>query len=300
MGQIEDLRLFVHIVEQGSISKAAMKLKVAKSAVSRRLALLEDRYAVALIQRKPGQWEITDTGKELYQRALSVVSDVDAIAGDFTHEPHRVEGPLSISVAHEFGLTFLSPVLVNFQERHPDIQLNVNFDNRPIDLVQDNFDFAIRITSEVTNDGNAKLIGQSSYGIYASKTYLTINGTPKTVKDLKRHKLLGFGTAKRGEWSFKDPKSGTQKIAFKSAMGSNSGVFLGDAARQGLGIVRLPEFVSRPFVTSGDIVPILEDLSSWPLNIYLMHAESRRFNRRMRLFSEEMQRACSGAERPIT
>jgi len=298
MGQIEDLRLFVHIVEQGSISKAAEKLNVAKSAVSRRLAILEDRYAVALIQRKPGQWEVSDTGKELYQRALGVVSDVDAIAGDFTHEPRRVEGPLSISVGHELGLTFLSPILTNFQEQHPDIQLNVNFDNRTIDLAQDNFDFAIRITAGVVNEGNAKLLGQSRTGVYASKTYLTINGTPKTVKDLKRHKLLGFGTAKRGEWTFKDPKGGTTKIAFKPVMGSNSGVFLGDAARQGLGIVRLPEFVSRPLITSGDIVPILEDLCHSPLNIYLMYAENRRFNRRMRLFSEEIQRACWGAEYP--
>jgi len=292
MGQVEDLRLFVQIIEHGSISKAADKLNIAKSAVSRRLGMLEDRYDAALIHRKPGQWAISDVGKELYERALGVVSEVDALEGDFTHAPHAVEGSLSISVAHEFGLTFLSPVLIAFQKNHPDIQLNVTFDNRPIDLAHDNFDFAIRVTSELIGDMGARLIGQSRHGIYASKGYLAAHGTPTTAKDLKLHRLLYFGTTKRGEWAFKEADGRTSKIVFKPAMGSNSGVFLADAVRRGTGIVRLPDFVCQPFVDAGDIVPILENLCSPPLNIYLMHPASGRFNRRMRLFSEEMQRAC--------
>lgn len=292
MGQVEDLRLFVQIIEQGSISKAADKLNIAKSAVSRRLGLLEDRYDAALIHRKPGQWAITDIGKELYQRALAVVSDVDALEGDFTQAPLAIEGPLSISVAYEFGLTFLSPVLIAFKKKHPDIQLNVTFDNRPIDLSQDNFDFAIRVTSERIEDTNAKLIGHSSHGLYASKKYLETHGTPTSVNELKRHKLLYFGATKRGEWAFKEEDGRKSKIVFKPAMGSNSGAFLAEAVRRGVGIVRLPDFVCQPFADAGEIVPILENLGSPPLNIYLMHPESRRFNRRMRLFSEEMQRVC--------
>ncbi|MDA9979943.1 LysR family transcriptional regulator [Yoonia sp.] len=295
MGQLEDLRLFVQIVEQGSVSKAADKLNIAKSAVSRRLGLLEDRYDAALIQRKPGQWAITDVGKELYQRALGVVSEADALDGDFAQTPHTVEGSLSISVAHEFGLTFLSPALIRFQKQHPDIQLNVTFDNRPVDLSQDNFDFAIRITTEVFENASAKRIGQSRHGIYASTGYLETHGTPMTAKDLKQHKLLYFGTTKRGEWAFQEADGRTTKITFKPVLGSNSGVFLSDAVRRGAGIVRLPDFVCQALVDSGEIVPVLENLGSPQLNIYLMHAEKRRFNRRMRLFSEEMQLACSAS-----
>lgn len=292
MGQIEDLRLFVQIVEQGSISKAADKLNIAKSAVSRRLALVEDKYGAALIQRKPGQWEVTDVGKELYQRALGVVCDVDTIAGDFANAPHTTEGPLSISVAHEFGLTFLSPPLISFQEKYPDIQLNVTFDNRHVDLSHDNFDFAIRLTSDVIDDQSAKLIGRSQYGIYAARSYLEAHGTPTKAQDLKQHRLLNFGAAKRGEWAFKDANGQAVKVAFKPVIGSNSGVFLAEAAQRGVGIVRLPDFVGQPLVASGDIVPILENLVFLPLNIYLMHPENRRFSRRMRVFSEEMQAAC--------
>jgi DNA-binding transcriptional LysR family regulator len=162
---------------------------------------------------------VTDIGKELYQRALGAIGDVDAIEGDFIHAPHAVEGPLLISVAHEFGLTFLNPFLIGFQEKHPNIQLNVIFDNRPIDLAQDNFDFAIRITSEVIASPSTKLIGQSRHGIYATKVYLKANGVPKTAKDLMQHKLLNFGTEKRGEWTFKEADGKLVKIAFKPVMG---------------------------------------------------------------------------------
>ncbi len=295
MGQIEDLRLFTQIIDEGSISKAADRLNIAKSAVSRRLRLLEDRYGATLIHRNPGQWEITDTGKELYQRARGIVSDVDALEGDFTQTTQTVEGPLSISVAHEFGLTFLSPALIAFQARHPDIQLNVTFDNRPVDLAQDNFDFAIRITTALIEDTSAKLIGQAKHRIYASKHYLLAHGTPTEVKELKQHRLLYFGTTKQGEWSFTETDGRTSKVTFRPAMGSNSGVFLTDAVRQDAGIVRLPDFVCQQYVASGEIVPILEHLHSAPLNIYLMHRQNQRFSRRMRLFSEEMQHACKAA-----
>lgn len=292
MGQVEDLRLFIQIVELGSISKAAGKLNIAKSAVSRRLGLLEDRYTATLIIRKPGQWRVTDVGAELYQRALGVVSDMDAIEGDFSQTSHRVEGPLSISVAHEFGLTFLGPVLIGFKEKHPAIHLNVTFDNRPVDLSQDNFDFAIRVTAQILDDASATLIGQSRHGIYAAKSYLAANGTPASIKDLKQHKLLNYGTAKRAEWAFRDADGRVSKFGFKPEMGSNSGVFLADAACRGIGIVRLPDFICQPLMGSRDIVTILENMESPPLNIYLMQAGNRRFNRRMQLFSEEMQRAC--------
>jgi DNA-binding transcriptional LysR family regulator len=255
--------------------------------------LLEDRYGAELIHRSPGQWEITDTGKELYQGALSVVADVDALEGDFTQASDTVEGPLSISVEHEFGPTSLSPVLIGFQEAHADIQLIVTFDNRPVDLAHDNFDFAIRITSALIAQVGARLIGQAKHAVYASESYLEKRGTPTTAKDLKDHRLLYCGTTKRGEWIFTETDGRTTKVAFKPAMGSNSGVFLTNAVRQGAEIVRLPDFICQPYVTRGEIVPILEHLRSAPLNIYLLHRENQRFSRRIRIFSEEIQRACN-------
>lgn len=202
MGQIEDLRLFVLVVENGSISKAADKLRIAKSAVSRRLSLLEARYGKKLIDRAPGVWGVTETGRELYQRATRVVGDVDEIEGDFVNASADLTGPLSISVPREFGIAYLKDALIAFKERHPEIQLTVDFDDRTVDLTRENYDFAIRIRPEAKSDLSEVRIGTVRHGIYASQTYLDVHSEPRGVNDLHQHQLLYFGTARRAVWDF--------------------------------------------------------------------------------------------------
>ncbi len=293
MGQIEDLRLLVVIVDCGSISKAAAQLRIAKSAVSRRLGLLEDRFGTVLINRQPGMWRITDTGKELYQRAVGVVGDVDEITADFAQTSQTIEGPLSISVPQEFGIVFLRRFLIEFSLRHKNIQLQIEFDNRPVNLARENYDFAIRVTLQMENDTNAKHIGETRHRLYASKSYLDENTAPTSAQELKNHPLLNYGGAKRAEWEFLDDKGKPVIVAFKPVMSSNSGVYLADAARSGLGIVRLPDFVGQPACARGDLIEVLPDLKQAPLKIYLIHSEKRRLNRRMRIFAEEMTVECS-------
>ena len=126
MGQIEDLRLFLKTVDSGGIARAADEMGIAKSAVSRRLARLEERYGVRLIDRQPRVWEVTSAGQELYQRATSMVADADDLDADFLHLGHAPKGPLSITVAREFGLTFLKSTLFQFSQNHPQIDLLID------------------------------------------------------------------------------------------------------------------------------------------------------------------------------
>lgn len=297
MGQIEDLRLFVQIVECGSISSAAQKLHIAKSAVSRRLAMLEQRYAARLIYRKPGHWEITSTGHELYQRAVEVVNDVDEVENDFTEAAQSLTGPLVVSVPREFGQSFLNPALMAFKIRHPEIQLMVDFDDRKIDLLRDNYDFAIRITSELEPNLVANKIGSVRHQVFASAEYLAQRGTPTSLSDLKHHDLLDYGATRRSSWSFKNSNGRMQTLEFQPSLNSNSGTFLLEAAKNAIGISKLPEFICQSSIESGELTPLLTDLTSPEFGIYLVHSEKRRLNRRMRLFAEEMKTACSPIEK---
>ena len=113
MGKVEDLHLFTMVVEHRGIANAAARLNIAKSAVSRRLSLLEDRYSTRLIDRTPGRWEVTETGRELYQRATRAVNDFKEIETDFKSSHADISGPLTSSVPREFGFLFLSRLLVN-------------------------------------------------------------------------------------------------------------------------------------------------------------------------------------------
>lgn len=293
MGQIEDLRLFVQIVESGSISSAAQKLHIAKSAVSRRLALLEQRYAARLIYRKPGNWEITSTGHELYQRAVDVVNDVDEVESDFTEAAQSLAGPLVVSVPREFGQSFLNPALIAFKIRHPEIQLMVDFDDRKIDLSRDNYDFAIRIAAELEPNLVANRIGSIRHQVFASAAYLAQRGTPVQLSDLKHHDLLDYGATRRSSWTFKNTKGKMQTLESQPTLNSNSGTFLLEAAKNGLGISKMPEFICKSSIEAGELTAILTDLKSPEFGIYLVHSEKRRLNRRMRLFADEMKTACS-------
>jgi len=292
LGQIEDLRLFVLIVESGSISKASDTLRIAKSAVSRRLSLLEERYGTRLIDRVPGVWEVTETGHELYQRATRVVGDVDEIEGDFVNTSADLTGPLSLSVPRDFGIAFLNNVLIAFKERHPEIQLAVDFDDRTVDLARENYDFSIRITSELEDGVSGVRIGTVQHRLFASPEYIQAHSDPRCLEYLRQHPLLHFRTARRAVWDFVNDKGKLQSFEFQPFLNSNSGVFLLEATLKGLGIARLPDFVASDAQAAGRLVPVLSGMTFPDLGIYLVHAENRRLNRRMRLFSEEMKRAC--------
>lgn len=292
LGQIEDLRLFVLVVESGGISKAAEKLRIAKSAVSRRLSLLEERYGSRLIDRTPGVWNVTATGRELHQRAMQVVGDVDEIEDDFINASADLTGPLSISVPRDFGVAFLINTLIAFKERHPEIQLTIDFDDRTVDLARENYDFAIRIAPEGKGCNSEVRIGTVQHGLYASQRYLEAHPEPRTIDELRRHQLLNFGTARRAVWDFVTDKGKPQPFEFQPFVNSNSGVFLLEATLKDLGIGRLPDFIASGALAAGHLVPVLSGLNVPDWGIYLVHAEDRRLNRRMRLFAEEMKQTC--------
>lgn len=292
MGQIEDLRLYSLVIESGSISKAAGKLNIAKSAVSRRLALLEERYGAKLIDRVPGVWRVTETGRELHQRAIRVVGEMDEIENDFVNTFADLTGPLSISLPRDFGINFLKDALITFKSHYPEIQLTIDFEDRAVDLARENYDFAIRITVEVENGNSAVRIGTVRHRLYASPKYLEVHSMPRSLGDLRQHQLLYFGTARRAIWDFQTDKGKPQSFEFQPFLNSNSGAFLLESSLKGLGIGRLPDFIAADAMTAGDLVQVLPDASLPEWGIYLVHEDDRRLNRRMRLFAEEMKQAC--------
>jgi len=292
MGQIEDLRVFTRIVEQGSISKAAEKTSIAKSAVSRRLSMLEERYDAVLIDRTPGVWELTGTGRELYQRAVRVVGEMDGIEKDFVNTSANLSGPLSVSVPLEFGINFLGDVLLAFKVKFPDIQLTIDFDDRTIDLDRENYDFALRITGNLESSAGVTRIGSVAHRLFAAPGYVKAHGLPTCLSDLHDHKLLYFGSMRRAIWSFSTPKGKQQDIEFQPFLNSNSGMFLLKATIDGLGVSRLPDFIASGAVEGGELVEVLSQFTVPEWGIYLVHSEKRIFNRRMRLFAEMVTVFC--------
>lgn len=291
MGQIEDLRVFVDIVNSGGISRAADAMNIAKSAVSRRLKLMEERYGVQLVDRQPGVWQVSIAGQELYQRALRVLAEADDIEADFAHTRQSLSGPLLVSIPREFGLGYLQPVLLQFAARHPEIQLTVDFDDRRVDLERENYDLAIRITKEDDPGLVVERIGGARHRLYASADYETNTPFPETIDALLDHPLLHYGAIRRATWEF-ETESGTKFIEFQPVLNSNSGQFLLAAAKAGHGIVRLPEFIAAGALRAGELSEVLPDAQFTNRGIMLAYSRNRLLNRRMRLFIDEVSSAC--------
>ena len=284
MGQMEDLKLYVQVVEQGSISKAASILRIAKSAVSRRISILEERYSSVLIDRTPGKWEITKVGLDLYQRSRALVAEFEEVNEDFTSLHAQISGPLNISIPRDFGLNYLRQKLFEFQGKYPNIKLSIDFDDRFVDLETENYDFALRITAQADTKYISKRIGAIRRYLCASPEYLSLNGTPQNLEDLQAHSLLHYGNTKRGNWTFQTSDRKEKSIKFSPTISSNSGQFLGEAALNNIGISMLPDFIADKYIDTGQLKTILPQYSLSPYEIYLTHLGSRRLNRRMRAF----------------
>lgn len=292
MGQLEDFRVYVDIVDSNGIARASETLGIAKSAVSRRLKLLEERYGTQLIDREPGVWNVTDAGQELYQRAIRIVQEVDEVEIDFVSNSAAVEGPLTVSVPREFGISFLNSSLIEFKKRHPEIRLTVDFDDRRVDLARENIDLAIRITNAPDPTLASTRIGTVRHSLFASAEYLSSRTPPEALCDLHEHQLLYFGSARRAFWEFVSPKGKPDRFEFKPFLNSNSGQFLLNAVRAGMGIARLPHFIATEAEEAGEVVRVLPDTCIAGWGVYLVHSENRRLNRRMRLFADEMKKVC--------
>ncbi|MEM1284997.1 MAG: LysR family transcriptional regulator [Pseudomonadota bacterium] len=292
MGQLEDFRFFIAIVQSDGISKAAAKLGIAKSAISRRLRLLEERYGAQLINRRPGHFEVTETGQQLYQRAVEIVGSADEIEADFAQTALSAAGPLSVSVPDDFGRAFLTPMLLDFRAEHREIQLNVDFDNRHADLVTESYDLAIRLTNEPPDFLIATHLGHWCHSLYASPDYVEDHGNPQSLDGLSDHPLLFHGGSRRAVWDF-EVKGGTRSFTFQPSFSSNSGAFLLQAALAGEGIARLPDFLAAPKIAGGELVEVLGDVKIATRGIYLLRTPERRMNRRVRLFAEAVQNTCA-------
>jgi DNA-binding transcriptional LysR family regulator len=181
---------------------------------------------------------------------------------------------------------------MDFIENYPKIQLTIDFEDRTVDLARENYDFAIRITPEIQNKISAIRIGTVHHCLFSSPKYLKTHSEPKTLDELRQHKLLHFGAARRAVWGFHSDKGRPQPFEFQPFLNSNSGVFLLESTIKGLGISLLPDFIASDSVAAKKLVHILPNIEVPEWGIYLIHDDGRRLNRRMRLFAEEMKNAC--------
>ncbi len=283
MGQLENMRIFIRVVEAGGIGLAAKQLNIAKSAVSRRLAELEGRLGVTLLNRTTRSTSITEAGSVYYSNALRIVGDVvelDAITSD---PQTSLQGKLRLAAPLSFGLTHLAPALDKFVKEHSELTLQVDFSDQHIDLIEGGYDLAFRIGNLENSTLKARRISPINKVMCASPDYLDKWGVPEKPEDLNRHQLLHYTLSDTNSWKLLDKNNRETIIPVEAKVLANNGDFLREMAVTGHGILILPTFIIWQSLSKGDLVLVLPEYTIPSKNAYAVYPKTSYLSLRARL-----------------
>ena len=283
MGQLEDMQVFVRVVDAGGIGRAATQLGMAKSAVSRRLSELESRLGLRLINRTTRTSSLTDAGRAYYERARQVLDDVAEMNAMTSNEDASPQGTMHLAVPLSFGLSHLAPALDDFTQLHPKLVLNLDFSDRHVDLVEEGFDVAFRIADMKDSSLKARVICPIRHCLCASPEYLERFGNPKTPEDLQDHRWLRYQATPAASIKLIDREQKEHKVRMSTTLIANNGDFLNQMAIAGRGIVLSPTFISYQALKEGKLIRVLESYSLPIMQAYAVYPQTRYLSQRVRL-----------------
>lgn len=269
--ETSELLAFSKTVDSHSISQAAKEIGVPRATISRRLARLEERLGVRLLRRTTRSLVLTDAGEELYRHARIVLDAVANAEASIRRKDERVRGDLRITLPPASDVGILD-FLTSFGERYPDVRLLVDFSTRIVDLRRDGYDVALRGTMELEPGLVGRTLERTPLVTVASPAYLEKYGTPRTAKDLAKHRLvIGFSRGYLPTTHWPLVKGG--RIPVQGVMTSNSLELMTRAAVRGLGIALQPEFQVAEHLVSGALVPVLEGIVGTESRLSLVYVE---------------------------
>lgn len=290
MVRIEAIAAFIAVVEGGSISEAARRLRLSKSVVSDRLADLEKSLGGPLLRRTTRKLILTEDGIDFLDRARRVMGELDDASAAMAERRGTLAGPLRIAAPVTFGRMHLGPALFPFLAKHPKIVLTLEIDDRRVDVSSGGYDAVIRHGAIADSRLVVWKLARSRRLLTASPEYLARHGTPASLTDLERHRGIFYTNRGVADWRF-ETEDGASLVRATAALGINNGDMIRDAAIAGLGIALLPAFIAGPAITAGQLAEV--DVGYRPQEefIYMAHAEGRNPSAKLRAIAEHLKKA---------
>lgn len=253
---LDDVRVFVQVVQSRSFTGAARQLGLPKSTVSRRIAQLEQQLGVRLLHRTTRTLHLTDVGELYYARAERVITELEAAERDVLAMQAVPRGRLRITAPAD--LRYLARLITGFQERHPEVEVFASLTQRTVDLVGEGFDLGLRAGRLSDSSLVAKKLADLRSGLFASPTYLARKGTPQSLSELSEHACALFSRRDtRGEFRLLDERGHSVTVPVTAAIAGDDFGFLRDAALCHAGIALLPFFLGAPEVDAGTLQRVL-------------------------------------------
>lgn len=270
-GLYSELEAFEAILQHGSFTAAARQLQVTPGAITRRLNTLEARLGAKLLNRSTRRLSLTESGRSYYAEVAPALAQILA-AGERVHDlSAQPRGELRVSVPMNFGRLYLMPHVEAFLQRWPGIDLDLQFDDRFVDLIGAGFDAAIRIGALSDSRLVARRIAQTRRILVASPDYLARRGAPRTPGELIEHDCLHYTLFRdTPTWEFHRERE-PLRVPVRGRLKANYGVPLVDAAVHGRGILQTATFAVAEELASGRLVEVMPDWSLLPIGIYAVY-----------------------------
>lgn len=286
MDRLANMQTFVEVVDGGGISAAAERLGVAKSAVSRRLAELEEHLGVQLLRRTTRRVNLTDTGRSFYERCQVILAEVQDAELAVSQEHRTPRGRLRVAAPLSFGLLHLGPAICDFMQAYPQVTFDLDFNDRQVDLIAEGYDVALRI-AELSDSSSliARRLAPVRMVVCASPGYLARAGAPATPGELARHTCFAYSNLPDPSlWRYRDAHGRDGTVRIRPTLQANNGQFLHQVALAGHGIVLQPTFIVFESIQSGRLKPLLTDYTWSDINAYAVYPRTRHLSRRVRAF----------------
>jgi DNA-binding transcriptional LysR family regulator len=283
MDRIEELRVFVSVADLSGFAQAGRRLGISPAQVSKLIARLEDRLNSRLFNRTTRDVSLTDEGRALQSRARALVEEYDQLERS-AQETAKPRGLLKLSAPISFGMQ-LGRTLLDFARAYPDVGLDVSFTDRHVNLVEEGYDAAVRISSLADSSLIARKLASVQAVTIAAPKYLAERGTPRVPADLRAHEaILDLNRADSHTWEF---GTGSKRLNVRVSgrlRFSNPYIAMA-AARAGFGITRVPDFVAEDNLKNGSLVRLLEKYEpAAPVTMYVVYPHARHLASKVRAF----------------
>jgi DNA-binding transcriptional LysR family regulator len=268
---LEAWAIFAKVAETGSFAAAAADLGLSGPTVSKALARLEARFGEKLIHRTSRRFALTESGRVLAVRAAQILAEGEAVEAEAQARSATPRGRIRLAAPMSFGLRHVAPVLPAFLSAYPEVSIDLQLDDRIVDLVAGGIDVALRIAELPDSSLMVRRLCPVHRWVVGTPGYFLRRGTPQRPRDLADHACLGYSYLPSGEtWQFKNASGDKETVVVKPRLSANNAEALCAALDAGEGIALQPDFIAWQSVRDGRVVPVLTDWTPPPLALNLV------------------------------
>jgi DNA-binding transcriptional LysR family regulator len=270
------MRAFIDVVEAEGFSAAARKIGRSKALLSKYVRELEDELGALLLNRTTRQFSLTEAGHTYYRRASEIIREIDSLQETVRESAGDVRGRIKLSAPRSFADAPIGQSLIDFAKGHPDIILEIHLDDRFVDLVEEGFDLAIRISRLENSSLIARRLAPFSVTLCASPDFIAERGEPQRPQDLARLPcIIDTNSRYLSNWAFLGDNGEPFSVSVSGPIEVNSPMAARAAALSGLGFALLPDFIATPDIAAGRLVAVLDDRVARGAGIFAVYPHRR-------------------------